>query len=257
MTQHHGLPEQGADLGAADVENIREPCQIRHGDIVDGRGQTIAQPCSVHKQQKIPPVAGGPDGGQLLQGVEGTVFRRVGQIDHGGLHLVLMGVIVPMGRTEGLNLAGGQAARVAGQGQNLVAGGLDGAGFVAADMAGLRGQHTLMGPQGSGNDRGVGLSAAGQKMDVHILPAAQGFHLGSGPVADGVGGIAGILGMVFAGDGIQNLRDAPFRIIAFKTQHGNPSFIGCHYSIETGICPAIFGGNDENDRIISTKPENL
>ncbi|MPM80409.1 hypothetical protein SDC9_127456 [bioreactor metagenome] len=48
----------------------------------------------------------------------------------------------------------------------------DGSAFMNVDMAGFGRNHSLMGPQGGRNHREVGLGAANEEMDVHILSFA-------------------------------------------------------------------------------------
>ena len=60
-----------------------------------------------------------------------------------------------------------------GNAQYFMAAGLDGAGFMHGDMAGIRRNHALPGPQRRGKHGQVGLRAAHQEMYVHIRPLAQ------------------------------------------------------------------------------------
>ena len=66
------------------------------------------------------------------------------------------------------HLLGCDLAVVGGQGDDLVAGGLNGAGLVAVDVAADGGQHTLPGAENGGDDSGVGLGAAHQEVDIRL-----------------------------------------------------------------------------------------
>ena len=60
-----------------------------------------------------------------------------------------------MGNTPLLKLGCGDLAVGAGQGKNLVAGGLHGAGLMDMDMAAFRAENPLMGPQSGGDHRQI------------------------------------------------------------------------------------------------------
>ena len=125
-----------------------------------------------------------------------------------------------MGSAEIFDLLGAQTAGLAGQGDDLVAGGLHGAGLVAGDVAGGGGNDALVMPERCGNDGGVGLGAAHQEVHGDILPAAEGFHPRPGTLGAGVLRVAGILGVVVQSDGLEDFGDTAFGIVAFKAKHG-------------------------------------
>ena len=47
---HHRFAKQGAHLGAADVEHIAQPGDIRKGQVITLRHQAVAQPRAVQEQ---------------------------------------------------------------------------------------------------------------------------------------------------------------------------------------------------------------
>ena len=204
----HRLSEKRTDLGTANIEHIAEPGQIRQGNVVALSRQAIAQPGPVHKQVQPQLPANAADGLQLIQGIQGAQLRRGGKIDQLRLNRMLEALVRPVGQNQVLDLQGGDFAVLPGNCQNLVAGGLDGAGLVAVDMGGIRTDGTLMGPQRSGNHRQVGLGAPHQEMDRQRIVLADGpyFRRGSGAVA--IRAVTAGLLQIGLGQSLQDLRMA-------------------------------------------------
>ena len=74
------------------------------------------------------------DGGQLRLAVQHAGLRGLGNVHHTGLHDMLGGFVVFMPLYIVRDLLGGDLSVVGRQGNDLVAGGLDRAGFVAVDV---------------------------------------------------------------------------------------------------------------------------
>ena len=98
-------------------------------------------------------------------GIQGAVFRGVGDVDHSRHDDVVPGFIPPVLQAIAADILRSDFSSFTGKGQDLVAVVLDGPGFVDADVAFHRGQDSLVGLQQGGDDRGVGLGAAGQEED--------------------------------------------------------------------------------------------
>ena len=84
---------------------------------------------------------------------------------------------------KGLHLLRGDGSIYGGQGQDFVPRGLDGPGLVGGDMPRVRRDHALVMAQYGGDDGGVGLGAAYEKVHVCIRPTTGGPHLGPGTLA--------------------------------------------------------------------------
>src|SRR5699024_6815412 len=162
VQDHQGLAEQGAVLGAADVEGVAQPAQVGQGGTAGG--QAAGQPGAVQVQPQAQLIADGPQGLHLGQAVDGADLGGLADVDQLGLDHVLVG----MGCHRGADGVGGQFAVHGGAGNALVAGGLDGAGLVDADVAAGGGDGRLIGTQEGRNGGGVGLGAAHQQVDVGV-----------------------------------------------------------------------------------------
>ena len=132
--------------------------------------------------------------------------------------MVVVGVGVE-GGAPAAHIGGAHLALVGGQRDDLVAGVLDGTGFVGGNVAGGGGQHALPALQHGRNDDGVGLRAAGNKGDVRIRAAAGGADLGFGAGAVGVGAVAGHLFKVGLGQLLQNSGVCTLAVVVFKIKH--------------------------------------
>ena len=164
----HGFAEQSAHLVAADVEHIAQPRQLRQGQVAIVAGEAVAHPRTVDKEGQAALPAHLVQRRQLRLGVHGAALGGEGDIHHAGHdHVLIVGAEV-MPIVIVLHLLGGDLAVVGGQGQHLVAGGLDGAGLVAVDVAAGGGEDALIGPQNGGDHRGVGQRTAHQEVNVGV-----------------------------------------------------------------------------------------
>ena len=139
--------------------------------------QAIAQTGAVDKQRQAVFTAGVVQGGQLRLGVQRAALGGVGDVHHARLDDMLGGLVVFVPLHIVPHLLCGDLAVGGGQGDDLVACGLDGPGLMAVDVAADGGQHALPWPQDGGDDGGVGLGAAHQEVDVGLRGAAGGFDL--------------------------------------------------------------------------------
>ena len=156
---------------------------LRQGQIRAVGHQAVAQAGAVDEQGQAAAAAGVVQRRQLRLGVQGASLGGVGDVDHAGLDDMLSGFVVAVPVHIVRHLLGRDLAVVGGQGDDLVAGGLDGAGLVAVDVAADGGQNALPGAEDGGNDRGVGLGAAHQEVDIGLRRLAGGPDLLPGGVA--------------------------------------------------------------------------
>ena len=156
---------------------------------------------------------------QLSLGVQGAVLGRVRDIYHAGEHHVVVVGIGIEGGAPVAHIGGAHLTLVGGQGNDLVAGILNGPGFVCGHMAGGSSHHALPALQNGRNDDGVGLGAAGDEGHVCIRAAAGSADLCFGAGAVGVGAVAGhLLEVRFR----QLLQDGGMRalaVVVLKIQH--------------------------------------
>ena len=117
-------------------------------------------------------------------------------------------------------LGGVQLAVVLGQGNDLVAGVLDGTGLVPGHMAGGSSHHALPPLQHGRDDDGVALGAAGDELHIGLRAGAGGADLLPGAGAVGVGAVAGDLFKVGLGQLLQNGGVCTLAVVVFKIQHG-------------------------------------
>ena len=167
---HQRLAEEGAVLGAADVEHVRQRGQVRKGQVIARGSKRGGKSGAVQKQQQAVLVAASAQSLQLRLGVNSADLRAVRDIDHLGGHHVLGAVVLP---EDSLHQSRGELAVLCADGADFVAGGLDGAGLVGVHMAGMDGNHRLIGGQERGDGHQVGLGAAHQKMDVGVRRIAE------------------------------------------------------------------------------------
>ena len=168
VANHHGFAKQRPAFGAANVEHVAQPGQVRQRDVADLRVQRVAQPRAIHEQRQPVLAAGLGDGLQFGLGIRRAQLAGVRDVDHARLHQVLLRRVCLVVARVFMHLPRGELAVGAAQGQHLVAARFNGAGFVRGHMPGFGGDHALPGPQDAGDDGGVGLCAAHQK--VHIGP---------------------------------------------------------------------------------------
>ena len=215
----HCLTEEGAYLGAADVEHIAQPGDIRQCHIVALRHQAVAQPGTVQEQVQAQLPA---DTGQLFQlgeTVEGTVFRGIGDVHQLGLDRMLKAGICPVGQHRLLHLGSGDLAVAGRNRQDLMASGFHGAGLMDIDMAAHRAQGALVGPQSRCNDRQVRLGAAHKKVHSGVRTGAEGFDFFCGRSAVFILSVAQGLDHICTDQGIQHLLVAALGIVIVKVDH--------------------------------------
>ena len=117
------------------------------------------------------------------------------------------------------HLSGGDLAVNPGHRHHLMAGGLHSAGLVDVDMAGIRAQGCLMGPQGGGDHGQIGLGPAHQEMDGSVRGIAGG--------ADQAGGFGAVMVLAVAGGLLQvglvqqrqHLLVAAFAVVIMEIDH--------------------------------------
>ena len=133
-------------------------------------------------------IAAAPQGGQFRLGVDRADLRGVGDIDQLGEYHVFSaaGVERQYGFHHGRRYL---AVRRIG-GADLVAGGLNGAGLVAVDVAGMGGDHRFIGLKQGGDDRQVGLGTAYQKVNLRLRGGAESPNQVPGFLADGIQTVA-------------------------------------------------------------------
>ena len=211
--EDQGLAEEGAVLGAADVEDIRQSRVVREGHVPAGQGGT--QPGPVQEEDEPVLVAALPEGRQLRLGVDGAGFRGVGDVDHGGLHLVL--VAVELG--DGLDHGGSNFPVGAGDGDDLVPRALDGPGFVDVDVSRVGGDDGLVGLQHGLNHQQVRLGAPHHEVYVRLGGGAEGTDEGPRLFTAGVQAVAPGLLQIGLGEGFQHHGMGPFAVVVSETVH--------------------------------------
>ena len=213
------LAEQGPHLGAADVKYVRQTGQVGELHIVPRRGQPIAAPGPVDVQIHPIPAADGPEALQLRPGIQQPGLGGLGEIQHTGLDGVLPSGIGPMGGAEPLHLLRSDPAVLGGEGEHLVAGGLNGPGLMGVDVPSLGAQHPLIGAQGGGDHRLIGLGPAHQKFHRGLGRAAGLPDQLPGTLAVLIHGVAGGLLQIGLGQPLQNLGRGPLSVVTLEPDH--------------------------------------
>ena len=176
VREHNGFAAERAALGAANVEHIGELCDVCQRHISICR-EAVAEACAIQKQWhgKLP--AHGRNALQLVSRVKRAVFGRMGDVHHAREHHVVMACV----RVEGLHILAQivriQLAVLMRNGQHLVSGGLDGAGFMRVHMPAGRRHNTLIRTEQRVNDDHVGLRAAGQEIHLSVRAVRRRFDL--------------------------------------------------------------------------------
>ena len=164
---------QGSHLGPADIEYIGKGGYVRERQVASFRRQAVGEPGSVKIERNIVAVAHFVNRFEFLSGIEGPVFGGEGKVHHAREDHVFVVGIVEEGFQQSFNFAGEHFPVVAGNGQNLVAGMLDGPGFMDGNVARLCGDNTLPALQEAADDGLVGLGAACQEEHAGIGTAAR------------------------------------------------------------------------------------
>lgn len=138
-------PKSSALLGAADIENVRRLRDEGERQIVFRRGEAVPQPRAVQEKKHAIFIANPAQGGKFRTGIDGAQLRGVGNV-HGARHDHMfkrcVGIMRPAERFHRLRT---QFSVFVGNAQYFMAAGLDGAGFMHGDMAGIRRNHALPG----------------------------------------------------------------------------------------------------------------
>ena len=156
--------------------------------------------------------------GRLME----SYFQEPGLISLGVLIVdARLGAVLRGGVRNG---GGGELAVCAGHGDHLVAGGLDRAGLVHVDVAGVGSDHGLPRAQERSRGEQVRLRAADEKVHVGIRTGKAG--------ADGVGRAAVVVEPVAGGgveirvaQGAQNVRVCALGIVILEAEHGGFPFV--------------------------------
>ena len=126
-----------------------------------------------------------------------------------------------MGKDIPLHLGCGDLSVGAGQGKNLVAGGLHGAGLMDMNMAAFGAENPLMRPQSGGDHRQISLGAANQKVNGGIA-AAGSLNFFRRPGAVQILAVAGSLLQIGGCKSLQHLLVAALAVVIVKENHSNP-----------------------------------
>ena len=175
---------------------------------------------SIEEQRQLVLLTDSVQGFQLCLGVQSAVLGGVGNVHHAGEHHVVVIVVGVEGSHQFPQLGGVQLAVVLRQGNHLVAGVLDGTGFMTGYMAGGSSHHALPPLQHGRDDDGVALGAAGDELHIGLRAGAGGADLLPGAGAVGVGAVAGDLFKVGLGQLLQNGGMCTLAVVVFKIQHG-------------------------------------
>ena len=214
--EHQSLPEQGAVFRAADGEAVGKGGQIRQGQVVVGGGEGGAQPGAVQIEEQAVGVAALPQGGQLRLCVEGSDLGGVGDVHQSGQHHVFRAVVACQ---NGFDQSRGQLAVGTLRDTDLVAGGLDGPGLVGADVAGLGGDHRLIGLQECVDGHQIHLGPAHQKVDGRVRGRAEAAdRVRRGPAVR-VQAVAHSLDGVGIRQVLEDFEVGAFAVIVPKTVH--------------------------------------
>ena len=123
------------------------------------------------------------------------------------------------------DLLGRDLAVISGEGDDLVAGGFNGAGFMAVDVAGDGRQHALPGTQDGCDHSGIGLGAAYQKMYIGVRRMTCRLDLLPGRSTDLILAVANGLHHVGFHQALHNRAMCAFQIITVKIDHGDTPFL--------------------------------
>ena len=177
-------PDKIAELGItiSDVVNA-----IRDQNVQAPGGTVGMMPAPDTQERQYTGIV---QGRQLRPGIERAELRRLGDVDHAGAGHMLIGLVAEEGLhipREGLSH---ELPLRVGQGDHLVAAVFDGPGLVDADVSGRGADHGLVASQQAGDRDQIRLGAAGQKLDLQVIPAAGGADLSLGRLGVGVGAVA-------------------------------------------------------------------
>ena len=221
MREYHGLAAQRTHFCAANIEHIRQLCQIRQGQVACRAGQTISQPCTVHKQRDLVLGTDLVQGFQLCLCVQRAILSGVGDIHHAGEGHVLVICVGIIGLQILPQIRGRKFSIRLRQRQHFMPCIFHGACLMAVDMAGSSGHNPFVPAQHRRNNDNVGLCPARNKEHIRLRAAASRPDLLPGTGTIGVCAITRGLFQVGLHQFFQNLFMGAFTIIIFKIQHGS------------------------------------
>ena len=221
---YDGFAAEGADLGAADVEDVAQAGKIRQGEVAGGAGEGVAEAGAVDEERQSVLMGNGLQFSEFRAGVDRPVFRRQGNVYEAGPDHVVLVRVCDGGGKEGFQFARVHFSVMLGKRQDLMPGVLDGAGLMDGDVARLYGNGTFIVRKQGGDDGGVGLGAAHEEMDFAIGAGAGLENLPLGALGVRVAAVAVQLFEVGLDEPLENLRMGPFRVIASEKNHDSLSW---------------------------------
>ena len=87
------LSEERSAFRSADVKDIAESCQIPSCHVIFRGSESVGKSRTIHIEREMVLTACLAEVGQFFQGIQGSVFRRLGDIDHARHDHVLMVII--------------------------------------------------------------------------------------------------------------------------------------------------------------------
>ncbi len=217
-----GFADQAAHFRPADVEDIREPREVLNGDVVLFGSERRGQAGAVHIERDVKLMTDFADGGELRFAVERAELGRLAEVDDAGLNFVFVGLVVIVGADQAFDPVGVDLAVLRGDGQDLVTGAFDRAGFMPGNVARGRGNRALIGTERRGDDG-----------DIRRSPADHEVHGGVGApdaLADQVRGFGAVfiltvadrLFQVGAVERFHDSRMGAFAVVIHKADHMFP-----------------------------------
>lgn len=219
VREHHGLTEHGSDLGAADIEYVRDTRDVFKRHVVAGCGQRVAKSCAVDEQRHVVLRADLADRLKFGERVERAVFGGLRNVDASGEHHVRVvavrvergAVLVEFGRID--------FAVMVGERQHLVSGEFDGARLMHVHMAcACRDYAGILRCDGV-DDGLVGLRATYQEENLCVRAGACFADFGFRAFADAVVAVTRILVLCDFADAFDDFRCCRAGIVVFKRQH--------------------------------------
>ncbi len=218
--EHDRLAEHGADLRAADREDVGDARKVVEIRVVRVTCERIAQARAVDEQRHAVVVRHLRERGELGARIHRAVFGRLRDIHAARAHHVRMVRVRVEALAIVVELRRADLAVLLRQCEHLVPGRLDRAGFVRVDVRTVRADDSRILRGDRVDDHLVRLRAAGEEPDVAFRVVAQCADLaGSGlaVVVRAVAGVRLVLDLLHARD---DLRAGGGGIIVFKRQHG-------------------------------------
>ena len=164
--KYHGFSAQCSDFCPSDIENITVFCDHRKGDIRSLTHQTIAKSRSVEKQRNVIATAHLADGFQFCLCIQGTVLRRIGNINHPRKYHMFVAFVIPEGFQAVLQIFCFHFAFVLRNRNHFMTAVLDGSRLMAGYMAGLCCDHSFIRCQHGTDHNSICLRTARQEVDI-------------------------------------------------------------------------------------------